>query len=162
MVLVDPTTRVLTPAPVAIFTVVAAASSDTDRVPVPLMISIAALVPVRVMPPEPDVMATDVVPVALPKVLTLEPVVARVVAPAEVRVVVAWTDPGAINVLGIEKVMVDPEPIDVISFAVPSRLMLLAEGLIAPPEPPVRVFRTPLRGAISFQVALLAATLTRM
>jgi hypothetical protein len=51
--------------------------------------------PVRVMPPDPALMVTDVVPVVFPNVFTLAPVVAKVVAPVLVSVVKEPPEPDA-------------------------------------------------------------------
>ena len=56
---------------------------------------------------------------------------------------VAVIDPGATKVEGTLNVIVDPEPTVVISLEVPARVMLLEDGLIAPPDPPVRVLSAP-------------------
>lgn len=120
VVLVEPKVAVLTPAPVATLTVVAAASAEIPIVPVPEANVRAALVAVKEIPPLPEVIPTEVAPVALPNVFTLAPVVANVVAPAEVKVVVTEADPGATNADGILKVREFNPPVVVIWLVVPA------------------------------------------
>ncbi len=72
-----------------------------------------------------------------------------VIAPrVAVNVVVAVREPGAVIAAGKLKVMVLPEPVDVIWFAVPKRLKLPAVGLSAPPDPPVKVAASAVPGVI--------------
>src|SRR5258705_246940 len=86
VVFVDPSVTVLTPAPVPTFTVLAVASALMLIVPVPEARDIAEFVETSDVPPDPDVIVIEVAPVALPNVLMLAPVVARVVAPTDVKV----------------------------------------------------------------------------
>lgn len=72
-------------------------------------------------------------------VKTKLPFVAVMFPRVAVRVVALAMLPGAINVAGIDQVMVDPDPVVVIWFAVPSSFMFPAEGLIAPPLSAVSV-----------------------
>src|SRR5512135_2844775 len=108
VVFVEPRVVVLTPAPVAKFKVEVVASVPIEVVPVPALAVRFPFVAVRVIPPDPDVIPTDVAPVAFPKVFTLAPVVARFVAPKDVKVVVVVSDPGAIIAEGSVKVIVEP------------------------------------------------------
>jgi hypothetical protein len=72
-------------------------------------------------------------------VVTVNPVPAVIVV-VEATVVVATIDPGAIKAAGILKVIVVPDPDDVIWDAVPNKLILpAADGDKAPPLPPVSV-----------------------
>ena len=73
VVLVDPNVAVFTPAPVAMFIVLAVASAEIPTVPVPLAIVIAPLVAVRVKAPEPDCIAVEDVVLTEPKVTVLAP-----------------------------------------------------------------------------------------
>jgi hypothetical protein len=138
-------------------------------VPVPEFSVRAAFVAVSVMPPEPDVNVTEVAPVALPKVLTLAPVVASVVAPTDVSVVPAAMDvveviePGATRVAERDKVSVLAEPVVVIWLRVPSRLKLPPpSGTSAPPASPVKLITAPDEPAPArFHVAAPANTLPR-
>lgn len=132
-------------APLEVDPIVVAAAPEAFIKVVPTTVRAASVTPpVNVVVP---------VIVALPSTVRLVPTS---------MVVVDLILPGAIKVAGIVRVIVDPEPVVVSSLAVPARVMLPAEGLIAPPLSPVNVFKVPLRGAISFQVAVLEATCTSM
>src|SRR6267378_3440990 len=94
--------------------------------PVPDARDIAELVETREVPPEPEVIVTEVAPVALPNVLILAPVVARVVAPTDVnvvpacKVVVVANEPGVVIAAGKLRV-IDPTPaVEVIWLPVPA------------------------------------------
>jgi hypothetical protein len=86
---------------------------------------------------------TAVLPVALPIrtapvppvpiVVIADPVTLMLVVPATVRV------PGKTSVEERAKAIEEPEPEVAIWFAVPERVMLPKEGLIAPPASPVKV-----------------------
>jgi len=157
-----PKVAVFAPAPVATFTVVAAASVDIEIVPVPEFSVMMALVAVKVIPPDPEVRVTDVAPVALPKVFTLAPVVASVVAPAEVSVPVTArlvSDTDEAN----DSVSVLAEPVTTIWFAVPRTLKLPPpSGTSAPPESPVMEIIAPVEPAPArFHVAIPARILPR-
>lgn len=78
---------------------------------------------------------------AVPK--TTFPLVAVIAPRVAVRVVVAVTEPGAVIAEGSERVIVDPEPVEVIWLAVPSTLIFPAVGDKAPPDPPVKVTTPP-------------------
>jgi hypothetical protein len=109
-----------------------------------------------VMAPEVPIEALDPVFTRslLPAVLrTRFPLVAVMAPRVAVKVVVAAMEPGAIKVLGTLKVIVLPEPVVVISFEVPAKVILPAEGEIAPPDPPVRVLRSPAPAPKSVHVA---------
>jgi hypothetical protein len=69
-----------------------------------------------------------------------------------VRVVVVVREPGTVIATGREMVIVPGLPAVVISEAVPAIVMLLATGDIAPPEPPVRVFKEPAMDAMLVHV----------
>ena len=100
------------------------------------------------------------VAVIFPKVAVID-VAADMEVPA-CRVVVDAIDPGATKVAGIDHVIVLPEPVVVIWFAVPKTLILPAEGEIAPPESPVSVSTFPGVIAMTFQVAVPPASATRI
>jgi hypothetical protein len=97
--------------------------------------------------------AENPLPAALETKLPLVAVISPRVA---VNVVVAVTEPGAVRAAGSDHVIVLPEPVVVIWFAVPARVMLPALGAIAPPEPPVRVATVPVERPICSHVTLPA------
>ena len=71
------------------------------------------------------------------------PVVAVMLPVVAVKPVAEVVVPANDGEDGTEKVIVLPDPVVVIWFAVPASVMLFAEGLIAPPVPPVSVLRAP-------------------
>lgn len=124
----------------------------------PFVAVIAPRVAVTVVPAVTEVPAATEPSVALmfPAEATMLPVVDVIPVPAvtvvvatiavpDVIVVVEAIVPGAINVVGMLKVIECPpaEPVEVSWFAVPRIEIFPANGLIAPPLPPVRVVIAP-------------------
>lgn len=142
--------------------------------PVPVVVTVKLPVPVFT--------TTPVEVVVLPTVMVRAPTVPKLTAAVSLSVArfsavpavlivaeaspvsnpVTSRDPGAIIVAGRDHVIALPDPVVVISLAVPSKSILPAEGLIAPPLSPVSVSTLPGVIAITFQVATLEATLTKM
>ncbi len=125
--------------------------------------AVAVTLPVVAVTPVPPV----TVPLAetLPEDAAILPVVAVMPVPAvmvvaedievpEWIVVVEAMDPGATKVAGIDQVIVLPDPVVVIWFVVPSRLMFPPVGVTATALSPVRVKRSPTLVANSSQVTV--------
>jgi hypothetical protein len=70
-------------------------------------------------------------------------VVPAVMVVVAAKLVVVVKEPGAVIAEGREKVIVLPEPVEVIWLAVPKMFILPAVGLRAPPLPPVKVTIAP-------------------
>ena len=76
--------------------------------------------PVRLMPPEPANIPTDVAPVVFPKVLVLAPVVAKVVAPVLLRVVKLLPPPPKVICFHVSV----PPDLDTSMYATPVELII--------------------------------------
>lgn len=104
---------------------------------------IAAEVPTDALAP---VAMTNLFPAVFsttfPFVAVMLPNVDVILVPAIIAVV-AVTDPGATIADGKDKVIVLPDPVEVIWLAVPRIFMFPPVGLNAPPEPPVNVTTPP-------------------
>lgn len=113
------------------------------------VVATVAVPETRVTEPKAFAPADVVVPTLVDRILfpdvprTRLPFVAVMAPKVAVSVVVAAIEPGAMNVDGTDQVIVLPDPVVVIWFAVPSRLIFPADGPLAPPEPPVRVSTGP-------------------
>ncbi len=121
----------------------------------PSVAVISPRVAVRVVPAVTDPAVTPKLPV-----VTVRPVPAVIVVVAESDVVVV-SEPGAVIAAGRDHVIVDPAPVVVIWLAVPATVILPDDGLIAPPEPPVRVATADDDPPSVAHVAVPAAMLTR-
>jgi len=147
VVLVDPKVNALTPAPVAIETVVAAASVDIPTAPTPELIVKAPPVEVRLNAPEPDRIAVELVELVEPmvNVLTAAPVAKdTVVADASVENPIA----------PVPELTVKAPPVEVI-FSAPDPDRKVVE-LVVLVEPNVKAF-TPAPVAIFTVVAAASA-----
>ena len=87
--------------------------------------------------------------------ITKFPFVAVMLPVVAVNPVAAVTVPPNEGDEGTAKVIVLPDPVVVIWFAVPASVILFALGLIAPPLPPVRVLSAPPSLSNSVQVGVV-------